>query len=223
MSLRPIFGLALILVVSGCHSLPPPAEGLQTKYGYSIYGNFTQEQIDSIDTALSHMEPRVIRTVKKVSFCPDICHYERSTAVGHCWPGGEICFMRDGLWRYTTVWHEAAHAYYFSLSEPGIFGPRFYSLTISWLFTAGLVYNEPTAGQTFPANGLLTDYATTNVSEDIAEFTEAVYSYKFYPDSLLHLMKKSGQLREDSRYEKKLKLLAEYGFISRELRDEILK
>ena len=75
MSLRPIFGLALILVVSGCHSLPPPAEGLQTKYGYSIYGNFTQEQIDSNDTALSHMEPRVIRTVKKVTFCPDICHY----------------------------------------------------------------------------------------------------------------------------------------------------
>ncbi len=222
---RSMFGLLLMLVVSGCHSLPPPAAGLHAKYGYSIYGEFTQTQIDSIDTALSYMEPRVIRTVKKVSFNPDIEHYTNLGSCGHCWPDGVICLNEAGLkMSYHAVWHEAAHAYHFSLGEPGIFGSRFYSLTLRWFFIAGTVYNLPIAGQQFPANGLLTGYSTSNVVEDIAEFTEAAYSYKFgYQDATLRKMKDSGKFREDPRYAKKLRLLAEYGFISQELCDEIIK
>ncbi|TSC81778.1 MAG: hypothetical protein G01um101419_745 [Parcubacteria group bacterium Gr01-1014_19] len=222
---RRIFCLMIMLVLSGCHSLPPPAEGLKTKYGYSIHGEFTQTQIDSIDTALSYMEPQVIQAVKKIALNFDTDHYERPGAAGHCWPDGVICLNEAALRViYHAVWHEAAHAYHFSLGEPGIFGSRFYSLILSWLFTAGTVYNVPTAGQQFPANGLLTGYSTNNVFEDIAEFTEAACSYKFgYPDATLRKMKDSGKLHEDPRYAKKLRLLAEYGFISQELCDEILE
>ncbi len=223
MIIRLVSGLVLILVISGCHSLPPPAEGLRTKYGYSIYGEFTQTQIDFIDETLSYMEPRIVQSITKVALNPDLDHYSGPTIKGHCWPDGVICFNDDEAVRYKTIWHEAAHAYYFSLGRPGIFGYRFYLFTLAWFFTAGTVYNEPTARQTFPANGLLTDYSTCNVSEDIAEFTESVYAYKLgNSGAILRRMKESGDLHKDPRYGKKLKLLAEYGFISQELCDEIL-
>lgn len=217
------FVLLLALVVSGCHSLPPP-NGLRSCYGFPVYGGLSQEQVDFVDIALGQMEPQVIRAVSGIALNDDDEHYSLTNSICHCWPNGEICFKSRSLGQYWSVWHEAAHAYHFSLASPGVFGYKFYTFTSSWLWVAGTVYNEPGDFDTFPANGLLDDYATSNVFEDVAVFVAEAYAYKAgRADSVLQKMKDSGELYKDPRYAQKLQLLAKYGFISQKLCDEILK
>lgn len=215
--------LILALVVSGCHSLPPP-NGLYSSYGFPAYGELSREQIALVDAALGQMEPSVIESVTGIALNDDSEHYIYGSSVGHCWPNGDICFKSVSLGQHWAVWHEATHAYHFSLSRPGIFGYKFYTFTLSWLLVAGTVYNKPDKNDVFPSNGLLDPYATTNVFEDVAVFTSDAYAYKAgRTDSVLRRLKDVGGLHGDPRYAKKLRLLAKYGFISQKLCDEILE
>lgn len=212
--------LLLVLIVSGCHALPPLSEFV-SEYNFVVRGPVSQEQVRELDRILKKLNDPIPASIKSIAVVPDQQHFGGGV-IAHCKPTGEICFLPKYINDPTTVWHEAAHAYHFSLEcrdrNPDCkFGSQ-------WREIAGDVYGR--SGQKprfYPGNGLLDDYSSTDYFEDVATFTADVYCFVAGRFSMLRQLKSSGEFRKDPRYIKKLKLLANYGFISQKLCDEILE
>lgn len=91
-----------------------------------------------------------------------------------------ICIRGIQYVQKIIVWHEAAHAYTFALSN---------QFRMEWKAVAGSVFEGYGSGGTFPdpADGLLTAYSRKNELEDIAEWVEQCYAYLYETKSSILL------------------------------------
>jgi hypothetical protein len=127
----------------------------------------------------------------------------------------EHCRSRNYL--REVVWHEIAHVYHFYLQNSAV------NIDREWRAVARDVYNYKRRGQSYvlrekqcwrdeyPADGLISEYSTSNINEDIADFFAQIYLWLWNRASVFN---KPDFLTSDQRYIKKIKLLYKYGFIT---------
>ncbi|MDO8467072.1 MAG: hypothetical protein Q7S83_02940 [bacterium] len=217
---------ALILfAVAGCAAVPvAPPVALESRHGFTVRGDVTQEVVDKLDRILDDMEPDPVSAIHSVEVTKD--HSKCEDCSAYCTPSGHILFLDYSVNAADTVFHEVAHAHHFARGcRSHVCSCGFCS---EWRRIAGDVYGKGKdyrygKPDDYPGYGMVSYYSSKSYWEDVAEMTSDAYCYKTGRDSALRRLKAAGELDEDPRYGKKLKLLAKYGFISQKLCDEILK
>lgn len=199
-----------------------PVATYESTHGFLIVGPVSQEQVSEFDRLISQMESKFAASIKSITVTDDESIYKNGYIVGKCNGRGEIFLRFSHFNNHITVWHEAAHAYHFSLGCYRNSG-RDCDFGIDWRRAAGDVYGKDYSRVEFPANGLLDEYSSTSYFEDVATMTADCYAFKTGNKSMLFKLQALGKLKRDPRYVKKLRLLAKYGFISKQLCDEILE
>lgn len=189
-----------------------------------VRGDVTKEQVDELDKILDAMEPDVVSAIQSVEVSKDHSRCKKCSA--YCTPSGHILFLDYSVNQADTVWHEAAHAHHFARGCRGHSCPC--DFCVEWRKVAGNVYtnhedNRLGKPSDYPGFGMVSEYSSKSYWEDIAEMTSDAYCFSKGRTSSLKYLKVRGLLKSDVRYEKKLKLLAKYGFISQKLCDEILR
>lgn len=202
-----LFALIFFFAVS-CASNPPVSEKFPA---LKIEGDASAENKACIEFAVSKLPMNFRRSLKTINVVADHKHFEfpymggTRVAIGHTnsnFPG-KICLRADAV-TYALIWHEAAHVYSYDL----------YYFERDWQKAAGKVYDdyyEDYFGE-IPSDGLLTNYSRKNYLEDIAEWVESCYMQLYIDPNYWAFQ--NDNIKRDLRYQKKLALLYEYGFIS---------
>ena len=176
-------------------------------------------------TKIGGMPANVLNSVSSIAIlidgeCSDFC-YEDEQA--HCNHDGRICILRrDAKELKRIVWHEAGHAWYYELQRRYLRGNRDGArsrlLDNDWftewndaakgLFKLLDDYKNEWSGD-FPKSGILRSFGLKNIREDIATWVEEVNAACNGCENLFGRVQK-----DDIRYQKKLKILLDKGFIT---------
>lgn len=211
--------LFLVLAVSGCTSLPPVSPH-QSTYGVEIRGEVAPEQVKEVDSFLAKLNLRVLQSINSLCYYSSFDSFYKDHsfgAIGYCHWNRHICIVGQFFTDPATLWHEIGHAYAFYW-EWSFVAP----LRLKWERAAGNVYGEDRYKYHYPGRGVLTLYGTTNYKEDIAEWFSEVMLYLSGMPSAIATVKVNGDLYKDP-YLGKLKIFKEYGFITKEEYNRILK
>ncbi len=184
-------------------------------------GPVSQADVEKFDRLLSKIDPGIIKAIASVTVT-DADIYGGDNYVGLCNGRREIFVRTEHFHNPITIRHEAMHAYHFSLECYRPSG-RDCDFGLEWRAAAGDVYGKEYPWDAFPTQGLLDEYSSTDYREDVATMATDAYSYKNGEPSVLRRLQALRQLKKDPRYVRKLRLLAKYGFISRQLCNEIIR
>lgn len=215
---KALFALSVISF-AGC-AWPPvllPESKEISRHGIELHGEFTESRRERLDKILDALPKNMIKAVNSISINDDSSHYDNydspcSSIAGHCHHSRDICIKSIFINTDLVVWHEVGHAYSFKLYYSGS------DFETQWEHIAGDVYTGKDGRGRYPRDGVLSAYGARNIDEDIAVWTEFIYTevadggFKFW-----HRVKWN-QARgvPDRRYRLKLDLLYQYGFITEE-------
>jgi len=184
-----------------------------------VYGA-SEQQIVAIQSSFTFLQQPVKESVTAIyvlDTSESYRHFGDSGFVGDCHSSGEICIVSH-YFDYRIIWHEASHAYTYTLS---------YAFKKEWLEAAGRIhYGAYAVDAGFPRDGILTSYGSTDWREDVAEWVAEIYSFishlEYYISHLEHGSFCRGAVfnmivdMSDPRYHQKLKFLLKWEFISEE-------
>ncbi|MEK7653997.1 MAG: hypothetical protein AAB345_01795 [Patescibacteria group bacterium] len=217
--------LLLVCTFVGCSCQPIPralpVSSYESIHGFTVTGPVSREDVEKFDRLLSKIDPKIVAAIASVTVT-DNADYGGESYVGLCDGSGEISVRPTHFHNPVTIWHEAVHAYHFSLGCRRRSGQDC-AFGIEFRKAAGDVYGKKYSWNAFPTQGLLDEYSSTDYFEDVATMTTDAYCYQNGEPSVLRRLQALHQLKKDPRYVRKLRLLAKYGFISQRLCDEILK
>ncbi len=158
----------------------------------------------SLKLKLKLMTHEMRRTVRQIAICTDKRHM--AGAAAHCHSAsGHICFATTDYATIEFLAHEVAHALIHTLQRAGS------SFLKEWGQIAGIEYGSPDfKDQHFPCDGLVCEYGSKNIDEDIATHVQYIYNFlhTYQPTPLFKITK------NDPRYYAKLRLLLKYHFIN---------
>ncbi len=217
--MRYLSALILILSQMGCASrFRLPADlttGKPVSYRTPDIIGADDQQKTLILAALAKMPAVMSDPIRKIRLDQDLAHFKSSGRVimpiGHrCPDNPRVICVRSPHLSMQLIWHEATHIYAYHLSEylknDGAY--KFYKI---WGEVAGDVYHED--AKVPESEGVLTDYGRTNIGEDIAEWVEECYYY-LYISKTYSSISTNPHFKKDVRYQKKLKMLHEHGFLT---------
>ncbi len=217
--------LLLICALVGCSCQPishtTPVVSYESVHGFPVVGPVSKEDVEKFDQLLAKIDPKIAKAITSVAVTDD-ADYGGESYVGLCNGLRQIFVRPSHFHNHITIWHEATHAYHFSLGCSRRSGQDC-AFGVEWRKAAGDVYGKKYAWDIFPTQGLLDEYSSTSYFEDVATMTADAYCYQNGERSVLRRLQALNQLKKDPRYARKLRLLVKYGFISQNLCDEILR
>jgi len=182
-----------------------------------IRGNPNEFQIAEIAIAFQNMNSNVSNAIKIISFREEEHFNSIEHEAAHVGCGkGVFCAPATGFTDHSVIEHETAHLYSFSLGK---------NFIQAWELIAGEIYGKYTKkdSQHFiiwaegdeygPRHGCMNAYGSTNVDEDIAIFYEDICDLLSSKNERDFILLKNAN-SQDKRYEQKIALLYQYGFIS---------
>lgn len=208
--------IGLLLALTSCVT-PLPDRVINAPAPTVLIYEASEKQTEKINTALKFFPRPVQDTVRSITVRRSLSHdgeKAKSGEIAHFHEGndggavGAIC-LKNRAFNTLDIWHEVAHAYVRRKLWNGDFSKR-------WQTVAGDVYKKRSLyirsmSDLFPKDGCLTYYGRFNWEEDVAEWVAMLFAYEGgFRHRLVYIDK------TDERYQKKLLLLLEYGFIHRD-------
>ncbi|MDO8584648.1 MAG: hypothetical protein Q7R85_00820 [bacterium] len=161
MKANALWFFAVLFAVAGCTA--PRVSWERIERGKFVeFGTPAERSL--VVAAIHRMSPQAqatVTTIRITSDCPSYAKdkYGNVLEAGHCrWWTRFICVYPDYLDKW-TVWHEAAHAFFYAL-------PAW--KRADWGSISKEAYGDRSGS--FPRDGIITDYGATDYYENFAEW-----------------------------------------------------
>lgn len=166
-----------------------------------------------IKAAINSMSDRLYAKIKIIAL-REANHFGKDEAAHVGCGHGVICVQRNGI-TSEIIQHEAGHLYTYycgtafvnswkQIAGPGVYG------SMARLTLGGYQWNNGGDG---PRYGCVSPYGSKNAHEDIATFYEYVCSLRPPHFSLIDFLRLQSAMRHDQRFQQKINLLHENGFL----------